>query len=287
MRDGASRVDFERDLAVFRKPRDMPGGRTPESYDWMQQKIDGIRLLVTHEHALTTRPTDIRAQYPDHPVWSHARRCMRDLDHDAWLDCELYVPGSGAEAVKTGLARGTDNLRLAAFGASILRPEDKLDKASAVLVGIGLNVPHLHPVGWFASDMRAPHSDGVVYKSLVYGEWARVKNRKTIDLLVTGIAPGVGKYTGQCGALRCSGMVNGKLEEICRVSGMADDVRAGISSADIGRVVEVAYERVGSRGRLRHPRFVRWRDDKSWDTESSESATESSTCGGSRSSGAP
>jgi len=85
-----------------------------------------------------------------------------------------------------------------------------------------------------------------------------MKHRKTIDLVVQGFQPGRGKYAGMVGSLLCG---IGEIE-IARVGGMNDAARVAITEADLGRVVEVEYERVASQGRLRHPRFLRWRDDK-------------------------
>ena len=44
---------------------------------------------------------------------------------------------------------------------------------------------------------------------------------------------------------------------------MSDRIRWDIDEdKDIGRIVEVEYQRVTRLGKLRHPRFKRWRDDK-------------------------
>jgi ATP-dependent DNA ligase len=103
------------------------------------------------------------------------------------------------------------------------------------------------------------HFDGVVFKNGMYQEWAKLKHQKTIDLIVTGIKPGKGKYAGMCGSLECA-VAEGV--EVANVSGMNDTDRQDIGPHDIGRVVEVEYERVGSRGRLQHPRFLWFRPDK-------------------------
>ena len=62
-----------------------------------------------------------------------------------------------------------------------------------------------------------------------------------------------------CGSLQCA-LADGRV--VANVSGMDDEVRAAISGEDAYRVCEVKYERVGSGGKLQHPRFVAWRDDK-------------------------
>jgi ATP-dependent DNA ligase len=92
----------------------------------------------------------------------------------------------------------------------------------------------------------------------MYGSWSKAKNERTIDLVVMGMRMGKGKYWGMCGSLRLG--IGGI--EVARCSGMDDDVREIITNDDIGRVVEVKYERMGSKGRLQHPRFMCWRDDK-------------------------
>ena len=82
------------------------------------------------------------------------------------------------------------------------------------------------------------------------------------DLIITGWTEGEGKYAGLIGALKvstCDG------EELASVSGMTDDVRRLISSSPesfLGRVCEVQYQNVAKLGRLRHPVFLGFRDDK-------------------------
>jgi ATP-dependent DNA ligase len=93
----------------------------------------------------------------------------------------------------------------------------------------------------------------------MYGDWLKVKPKLTLDLVCTGLLPGVGKYWGKVGSIR---VATREGIELARVSGMSDEIRDSIRLSDIGRVCEVAYERLGSQGRLRHPRFVMWRDDK-------------------------
>ena len=60
------------------------------------------------------------------------------------------------------------------------------------------------------------------------------------------------------GAINCSDR-NGK--EICAISGFNIAMRAKLSEEDLGRAVEVAYKGIATNGRLRMPRFKRWRDD--------------------------
>ena len=120
--------------------------------------------------------------------------------------------------------------------------------------------------------------EGFVLKDTPFTGWLKFKPSQTIDLVCTGFEEGdeAGKYVGQCGALigsiviehgtfDCSNnecVVPPVYKDIAHVSGMSDAVREAIGPKDVGRVFECEYQLVAANGRLRHPRFIRWRDDK-------------------------
>ena len=58
---------------------------------------------------------------------------------------------------------------------------------------------------------------------------------------------------------------DGKLVEVGKCSGVTDEQR-GIFAANpdayLGKVIEIAGQEISSHGRIRFPRFVRFRDDK-------------------------
>lgn len=97
--------------------------------------------------------------------------------------------------------------------------------------------------------------------SMRSGEMLKVKPYKTEDLEVTGIYDGEGKYTGMAGgvvvdfngvAVRCG-------------SGFDDATREAMANAPndyIGKVAEIRYLEVTEDGSLRHPSFLRWREEK-------------------------
>ena len=106
--------------------------------------------------------------------------------------------------------------------------------------------------------------EGWVLKGANYAGWWKVKPVKEIDAIVTGFNDGEGKYLGAVGSLLVSVYIGGELTEIAKVSGMTDIIRWNIDDAkDLSRVCEVEYQELGNGHRLIHPRFVRWRDDKS------------------------
>jgi len=106
-------------------------------------------------------------------------------------------------------------------------------------------------------------SEGWVFKQREYEGWFKLKETKTVDAIVVGCVPGKGKYAGMVGSLVCSVFQGDQLVEIANVSGMTDEQRHEmIYNCPCDKVIEIKYQRVESRGRLRHPSFIRFRPDK-------------------------
>jgi DNA ligase-1 len=92
--------------------------------------------------------------------------------------------------------------------------------------------------------------------------WMKLKPEETYDVVITGVKAGKGKYEGSLGALRYQ--YQGK---DCSTSGMTDQERDDWWKLHkkgklVGRMVEVKCAGVTEKGSLRHPRFIRFRDDK-------------------------
>lgn len=283
VRAGVTRVDWDRGLLVVRKPRPATRRDDLASFATVQAKRDGVRVVCamppgepTHARVFTTAGHDLSSQYQLGDFDWYQR--LRDVTPYGHVDAELHVPGKGREAVKTSLADNALECELAVFGCGHLSADASPEAVSAWCASHRLESLPYTTVG-DDDGMRALHDsrlyDGVVYKTAHYGDWVKVKSRRTIDCVVTDVKMGVGKYWGRAGALVVG--VYGSTREvaprvtvsdgwrvIANVSGMDDDVRDECWPRErvIGRVCEVAYERVGSQGRLQHPRFVRWRDDK-------------------------
>jgi hypothetical protein len=189
------------------------------------------------------------------------------------VDGELHVPRGNAGDAAHAIAECLPELEFGIFAMpwlngvdfSIVSPEF----VQTEVLHLGLQFVPLYKLletdneERLLADARDLGIEGWVLKQSNYSGWWKVKPTRDIDVVVTGFKDGEGKYLGAVGALRVSIWTDGEFREIASVSGMDDDVRWDIDEKkDLGRVCEVRYQDVGNGGRLIHPRFVRWRDDK-------------------------
>jgi hypothetical protein len=179
---------------------------------------------------------------------------------------ELWYPGQPASYIKTAIKNRDTGLRFSCFAVSTcdtfvgyadwcikygIEPVDFYMRDYLPLKGCmgRLDVNNMPPL----------QHEGFVMKDELWQNWRKYKPFKTIDLIVDEVTEGRGQFIGLVGSLVCK-TTEGHV--IANVSGFTYDERVQLSESDIGRVVEVKYQYVGSQGRLRHPTFVRFRDDK-------------------------
>lgn len=85
--------------------------------------------------------------------------------------------------------------------------------------------------------------------------WLKVKDRVTYDLEVTRYIEGRGKHEGRMGALFTSmGKIGTGFTDVDREKYTEEYI--------IGKIIEVEAMEVTEAGKLRHPRFLRLREDK-------------------------
>ena len=97
--------------------------------------------------------------------------------------------------------------------------------------------------------------------TLKSGEMIKLKPFETLDLKVTGIFDGEGKYEGKAGGILVD--YNGTAVRVG--SGFDDALRETISkdpTSYIGKTAEIKYFEETEDKSLRFPIFIRWRDDK-------------------------
>lgn len=238
-------------------------------------KLDGngVSLELTPRH----RPRLLTATGAD--IWRAVEPWVPHLDPQvhAVVSCELCSP-NGFEDVKSAIAEGRQ-VTLHPFATSVLPADAPLDDVACWchdVLQLDIPVyfdrheydgPVMNDDAWLsmlALDALERKVEGWVFKDGNYAGCLKWKAVKTIDLVVTGATDGDGKYLGLLGSLELSTTEGYR---VANCSGMDDSVRCELThhwcnKTLIGKVVEVSYDRVTSKGRLRFPRFKRVRDDK-------------------------
>lgn len=234
----------------------------------IEEKLDGMRIELSKGFCCSRKQsaegwwTNFFDELPEH---------IQRLASDFPMDGEILWPGHPASDVKTGIIEKSPELifvpyRKVGFSGY---PHEHYEALS----GYGSRQPELpfglkyieHPeeTELLALAESLNYEGWVLKEHIKYEVWWKIKLEETYDLVVMGVnISTAGKHQGKCKSLICGQYFNGALVEMANVSGMDDEIRYSITDADIGRVVEVKANLVASQGKLRHPRFIRWRDDK-------------------------
>jgi hypothetical protein len=233
-------------------------------------KLDGYFTKVIKNDRAVTVLSSNGNPIQNKLLWLPVMKQWNALPPGTTLYGELWVTGQTASAVTTAMVERNPDLRWTGF-ASDQRPDELLENVEERFDSFGLpfsmyrvlesidDVLSVHREVCFQN--LPPFAEGYVLKDGNQLGWIKLKPKKTIDLVVTGWLPGEGKYEDQVGALVCS-TIEGF--EVCSCSGMTDGERAAMTEAKdrlVGQLVEIQYQNVGAKGRLRHPQFLRWRTE--------------------------
>jgi hypothetical protein len=268
------------------KPKNWKG----QPVKFYQIKFNGHRytFFKQHDNTLLAFGREIRPDLELGSAYPHVKdtrwwRCIQDnLPPHSSLDGELYLPNGKASDVKHCIVSDPNSLQFAAFALPVCRgvsyanaPCDAITnrisnelfyhgcRHGVITVVSSVFNPEIHTEQVLLEMAIANRIEGYVLKQSNYDGWYKVKPTKDIDCIVTGFEDGQGKYTGLVGSLKVSAVIDGEMRELANVSGMDDKTRIEIDEeTDMNRVCEICYQDVGSKGRLIHARFIRWRDDK-------------------------
>jgi hypothetical protein len=271
--------------------------KMPKQHYVAEEKLDGESMIIWRDNAYGRRISDVTGhrenKWDDMPPWVKDVACV-DAIHG-----ELHVENGTSSDVKSALVNGRETdwtgelcrrLRFTAY--RMVGRELTVHGHRDELMHRNILVPrtltrdlkleeHVHgkslpPDTTFAALLEAAkfaRLEGFVLKELDTKElrWWKLKVSHTYDCIVMGTKDGTGMFYGDVGALRV-GMIAPYQEdpshhvvEVASVSGMTEVERKWMTEHRdelIGRVCEVEANGVCSKGRLHHPRFIRWREDK-------------------------
>ena len=236
---------------------------------FIEEKIDGHRLQLCRGEAYG-RSLSAEGYWIN--KWGSLPDKIKSKAPKIPVDGEIWWPGKEASDVATGLKDRNDELRF--IGFRVCNKEMYPDEHLKMIEDMGIDTPFSLFIDYYLPlpninsllDMAKKRKiEGWVikekYKSVF--KWWKLKVSKTYDVIVTGFNIGTaGRYKDRIASIRCSVYDGEDLIEIANVSGMKDNVRFNLINKDIGRVIEVEANLFASQGRLKHPRFKRWRDDK-------------------------
>lgn len=112
--------------------------------------------------------------------------------------------------------------------------------------------------------------EGLIFKNseAPWGsDMGRMKRGVTMDYVLMDVTPSTSATYSGWGAKSLQGglYVDGELVKRCSVPGMNDEQRREfLQNKDkyVGRVFECHGKKISKKGSVRHPEFIRWRDDK-------------------------
>lgn len=262
--------------------------KVPQNQMYWSVKLDGVRTLACVYQSTVTFWSRNGKQFPNFDRFGPALQIMaaglKDLrrglaDHPVWFDGEVISKDKQFSGVMQQLRRHK-NVDSSVFEYHIFDcPSLGQYSLSYRICVVDFLVTQTKPediqyhVHYKAHDwdaiMRsyagALHAgeEGIVvkdctslYENKRSSYWLKLKEDHTLDLPVVGRQKGKGKFAHTLGALEC--MYNGKK---VTVSGFTDAQRNEFWE-NPPAMIEVQYQCITSQGSLRHPRFVRVRDDK-------------------------
>jgi len=191
-------------------------------------KIDGVRVLVNNGVAISRTGKSL-----------YHVPTLRDGDYECYC-------GSFKKTIQALKTIEGDDIDVSSF-YSINPVGDRL------IIG-AVNNPTADYITLCMSNAIRKGYEGLVLRQ--GDKWLKVKPIVTHDLRVQSYVPGKGKHAGRMGAL---------LTEMGKVgTGFTDAQREEYTEEYIvGKVVELQAMGITAAGKLRHPRFVRLREDKS------------------------
>lgn len=233
---------------------------------FVQQKFDGVRVLLEWQGE---EPTAFTRNGKTN-LWPAIQGRIPALKGCA-LDCELICDGPSTDVI-SNVVNGKP-ITAVVFAAPVCKD---------LILQAKLKKMHLQPGGSTAymDGLRiakaSPFRDEVDYSRIALESgwegfvlkhgfdsgWFKLKPFRRADLLVVDVTLSTSKT--QFGMIKALKVADSTGRIVASVgSGFEKEWRASARPADLrGQIVEVEYDCVAGQGRLRFPRFVRFRPDK-------------------------
>lgn len=239
-----------------------------EQYRYASIKRDGHFTTVTlgggELHVYSRGGFDITRKVGWMPCFRELKRFAFEPEPPREFHGELWLPGSPCTSVPVAQRERNAALRFDVFSCAHFKRGTAMEEVADDAEYCGLSV-----IPFWNFEMkelenhyrRSPLTEGFVYSDGNRLHQAKNKPMRTADLVV------VGGSIGRDGLVVSLALATSEGEEMCSVSVafLSEEFRQWLTSEFeslyYGRVVEVRYQGVGAGGRLRHPVFLRFRDE--------------------------
>lgn len=250
---------------------------------YLHAKMDGhyvgIRKGVQGQIIGNTR-TDGIDEGPRLMEIPHIAELLEKLPNDTDLDCELHCPGVQATSVKTMLIAKDPCLQLTPFAVPVCEgkslKEVELRLAMTWIEGLGFKTPELitfdedriigaDEVKFWKEEAGRRGFEGWVAKLAHHEGWYKIKPLRTVDCIVVDYTISESMtWFGGLKAIIVAVKKGRSLVTLASVgSGFEGEFRMECDPKSlVGKVCEISYDSLAAKGRLKFPRFERWRDDK-------------------------
>lgn len=252
----------------------------------IQEKLDGHRAMIDkrwNEPVIHTRVEGVDL-WPIVKEVPHLRDIVLRVPTGMLLDVEIHKPGEYATSVKTFLKEGHEDLIMTGLGI-VGKDMSVLDSIIEMRKIIGLHLPDTRYLGQaqaltedrvdeLKQEALEKKLEGWILKRRNYEGWYKVKPVHQIEAVVMGSTVSESAtYFGQIRGLILGLYKDGELVEIARTgNGLKASFKEDYEHRRdelVGRVVDVQFDEVAAKGRLKFPRIVslhlgepRWREDK-------------------------
>lgn len=252
----------------------------PKAKDWdgrggwnyYQRKFDGIRCLLRRKDGDSFDAFTRNGLTDLWPMLKEACYWRNRIPEYTALDCEVYVPNVHATSVITHLKEHSSQLEIMPFAIPWLRGVDTRRTSLPIAQEIATkelwipfanSVPRAdNSVDGLLEMCRQREWEGVILKQEHYAQWWKLKPTQTMDLVVTGYS--ISTSDSFAGGLKAIQVSDANGTELASVgSGFETHYRMSVDPQTLlGRVAEIQFDSLAANGKLKFPRFVRWRDDK-------------------------
>lgn len=238
-----------------------------QSVKWIQPKLDGYLIMLTPDGRVLTK---------NKKDWTEKCTYLKLPKHNAYIIGELHTPDGFATDVPN-FVKEQKPLTFTPFAIPWYNlvpsiQQYPLDTINLLLAKLGFTPPEtllvqksggsvpIDDIPYLLEQARKHKFEGWVLKNAHYAEWYKLKLARTADLRVVGITTSTSAT--HYGNMKALIVATSEGRVVASVGSGYDESFRQKPGRVLGRIAEIEYDLLGADGRLRFPRFLRFRDDK-------------------------